>query len=407
MIIFLQINKERRLTNASCTCVTRKLAKCKHIYALIYYVNANRSETKTSLEQEWGLPSARRLGNILYAKPIPISTLFPRKKGGFVDSPIIPLTEQKVKNLVGPLRDTIIKNFEISKSVNNNSNSARRMKRPDNDLEGVKCCIWELINMFTEGNCYGKLNIDFPSPDLKQYYESSVVLRSDQIFELCVSTRTQADGNATSLWFAARKLRISASEKAHKIKVRTSRKPAHNLAKDLINSKTVDHPNLMYGSQNEKIALNLYRKQNNNYIIFEIGVLVSEYEPWLCASLDGVVIGKESGLVEKVLEIKCPINCKDQSIFDERRMSFGVKYLDIVDNEIYLRKNHQYYTQVQLQMYISNTWICDLFLYSPKGNLNVEVRRDDEFLSVLIPKLQNFYVQYYLPALYKDTHKYK
>jgi hypothetical protein len=37
----------------------------------MHYVNANWSETKTRLEQNWGLPSARQLGKLIYAKKRP------------------------------------------------------------------------------------------------------------------------------------------------------------------------------------------------------------------------------------------------------------------------------------------------------------------------------------------------
>lgn len=45
-----------------------------------------------------------------------------------------------------------------------------------------------------------------------------------------------------------------------------------------------------------------------------------------------------------------------------------------------------------------------LFIYSPKGNVAVNVKRDNAFLKEVIPKCEFFYFKYYLPALYSmDT----
>jgi hypothetical protein len=75
----------------------------------LHYVNANRSETKTSLEQEWGLPSARQLGKLIYAKGASISSLFPKKKDPR-PATAIELTPNSMAHLQGPLRATILQN---------------------------------------------------------------------------------------------------------------------------------------------------------------------------------------------------------------------------------------------------------------------------------------------------------
>ncbi|XP_074110832.1 uncharacterized protein LOC141535013 [Cotesia typhae] len=56
----LHINEERFVTDVNCTCVYNKSKKCKHIAALIYYINHEESLRKTSHEQKWGKPSARQ-----------------------------------------------------------------------------------------------------------------------------------------------------------------------------------------------------------------------------------------------------------------------------------------------------------------------------------------------------------
>jgi len=72
----------------------------------------------------------------------------------------------------------------------------------------------------------------------------------------------------------------------------------------------------------------------------------------------------ESGTIEKVLEIKCPISCKDKLIVDSNKNT-NVKYLecDKTTGKLHLKSRHVYYTQCQLLMHCSGLNSCDLFVY--------------------------------------------
>ena len=47
---------------------------------------------------------------------------------------------------------------------------------------------------------------------------------------------------------------------------------------------------------------------------------------------------------------------------------------------------------------MSNVVECDLFLWSPMedGSVLLNIKKDDEFLKNLVPKLDKFYFQFYL-----------
>ncbi|XP_043269147.1 uncharacterized protein [Venturia canescens] len=49
----LNINAVRKVIGVSCNCVYNKSGRCKHIAALIYYINCEDSLTKTDFEQQW------------------------------------------------------------------------------------------------------------------------------------------------------------------------------------------------------------------------------------------------------------------------------------------------------------------------------------------------------------------
>ncbi|KAH9382831.1 hypothetical protein HPB48_023393 [Haemaphysalis longicornis] len=77
-------------------------------------------------------------------------------------------------------------------------------------------------------------------------------------------------------------------------------------------------------------------------------------------------------------------------------------FVDYIINEdgcLKLCKNHAYYCQVQVAMYVTNTKDCFFFVYSTKQSVAVVVETDEAFLAVTTPRLQQFYCFYHLKQL--------
>ena len=81
---------------------------------------------------------------------------------------------------------------------------------------------------------------------------------------------------------------------------------------------------------------------------------------------DGALLDENRNFL--LLEIKCPISCKDKKI--------DVKY--IVNGS--LKVNDPYYTQCQLQMFCTNAKKTHLFVYSAMDYKIVEVDYDEDFV---------------------------
>ena len=77
------------------------------------------------------------------------------------------------------------------------------------------------------------------------------------------------------------------------------------------------------------------------------------------------------------LEIKCPFSVSHLSPTDEKA---NLNYL--VDTK--LKISHQYYTQCQLQMGVTNLKLCYFFVYTAHGFLIDHIEFDDEFYKELI-----------------------
>lgn len=105
----------------------------------------------------------------------------------------------------------------------------------------------------------------------------------------------------------------------------------------------------------------------------------------------------------KILEIKCPSSCSNKPIFDATKNTFNVSYLYLDENNmIKLKVSHSYYTKCQIQMYVTGLHMCDLYVWSKKGSCLATVLKDEIFLQQVVPKIQNFYFQYYFNVLYNS-----
>lgn len=377
-----------------------KSKKCKHIAALIYYVNHEESLSKTDKEQEWGKPSAKQLAKEKYSK----GKFFFEMRG---TPKLFNTTPKKCSDMNSILNE--LENPSPLKYICTEMNK-------DKDLRSIQCLLTELIQkidinlkledcrvclenifVFVEEYSVFSKNYDL-TKNLQKFYEDSISLSKEEIIQLACETLDQADNKD---WFAARKKRISASKNAHRIKSRVT-KSVESLVSDILFEKKISSKCTQYGIANERNARSDY-EHIYKVSVKQVGVIVSEYQPWLCASLDGIVV--HDGVIDKIVEIKCPESCKNLPVMNEDTQKINVNYLELKSDVIYLKRSHMYYTQCQLQLYISGQSTCDLFVWSPVSSLCVQVDRDEKFLETVVHKCEEFYFKKYLPEIYNLMQK--
>ena len=119
-------------------------------------------------------------------------------------------------------------------------------------------------------------------------------------------------------------------------------------------------------------------------------------KPYLGSTPDGLV-GEDI-----VIEVKCPYVARYKQITPKT-----VSYLISVDGKLKLDSKHNYYAQVQGQMYITNRKMCHFVVYTlvPKTEI-IEVPYDEEFVNDMLSSLDQFYLDYFKPALLQK-HFYK
>lgn len=58
------------------------------------------------------------------------------------------------------------------------------------------------------------------------------------------------------------------------------------------------------------------------------------------------------------------------------------------NNKVILKNTHKYYTQIQLSMYVVGVKMCHFFVYSIQQYVYLSIERDEEYLSLVFPKIE-------------------
>lgn len=356
----IQLSRDRDISSAYCTCKAGVRGDCKHVAAVVAYINDEQSLTKTSCPNGWKAPLGGQTK--LYTKGVPLSTMFPPKTDIQLETFQIP---PEVATLNCPLGEMLRAQRNIS------DNLAL--------LEHVLPRIGTPSPVFCASECVLDALGDF----------SAIMMDEDECNSVAAQTIQQS---ACPLWYAVRQVRLSASSQAYRIRIRLADFEA--LAKDLAQRKRFSSKACAYGIKQEPIARKEYEVAHKCTVI-RVGVLVCKVQPWLCCSPDGIVEDK-SGI--RLLEIKAPLRCIDKPVIDESG-NINLDYLTLRAGKVELKESHIYYTQVQVCMYILNAAVCDLFVYSPVKSVTVPVAKNDQFLQSMIPKMEWFYFCYFMKEL--------
>ena len=132
--------------------------------------------------------------------------------------------------------------------------------------------------------------------------------------------------------------------------------------------------------------------QNQN--LQKCGIFISIKDGFLVASPDGMV--HDSNGACGLIEMKCPFSCRNMSASLPQREVF---ICEIIDEEIYLRKSHDYYFQIQGAMAIIQLQWCDFIVWTTKS-MNVErIPFNQTFWNTCYFKLKSIYISIILPEI--------
>lgn len=179
----------------------------------------------------------------------------------------------------------------------------------------------------------------------------------EQIANIEMNTRNQT---SSLLWLEERQIRLTASNFGKICKLRPSTNSTSTI-QNLIYSKFCGNDSTNYGKISEPFALEAFEK-TYNVKVNNCGLFIDEINYFLGATPDGLV-GDDA-----IIEIKCPASIKNISPL-EGIITKKINFATIENEKLKLKRNHNYYFQVQGQLQITKRKICYFIVWSSQGCL--------------------------------------
>lgn len=255
----------------------------------------------------------------------------------------------------------------------------------------------------TISDLFSESYLEFEYHDLLKVCSSvEISITDEDVQKIEEDTRDQSKGNS---FFQHRAGRIGAS--ASKAACHTN--PAQP-SKSLI--KSISYPNIFqfsneateYGKSHEEAAIKAFHsnmiKQHKKYEVSKCGTYISKENPWLLATPDFMSVcdccGKGCG------EIKCLFSIDGVNF--EGYLEEKSSCLTRNDEQIVLKRDHQYYFQVQQQLFITKADFCDFVVcaFSKDGTIlyvHERIYPDTEHWNLQLPKLKFFWQHCILPEI--------
>jgi hypothetical protein len=253
-----------------------------------------------------------------------------------------------------------------------------------------------LLQLYSPANPYAlSHDHDYFELTAEDHFLASYNITSISDYEVNnIEQRTRGQATNKS-WLNERCFRLHASNYGRICKA-TERTDMKKLAASLAVTNEFTSAATDHGKRYEEPAIKKYCDLMST-VVTRSGIVVCKERPYLACSPDGLV-GEDL-----LIEVKCPFKARNREV-----NSNSVPYLhkDENNNGYFLQIGHDYYYQIQGQMYITKRAKCHLVVYTLTDCLIVDVLFDNAFVEDMLQKLNEFFVHYFKPALL-DRYVYK
>ncbi|XP_064454764.1 uncharacterized protein LOC135366038 [Ornithodoros turicata] len=375
--VVIELQQQRKISRASCTCRGGILGRCKHVAAVAAFINKSAVNSCTSFPQSWGVPTSKPQLDDKKS----IDDLFGGEgKNATAAKRIVPVLLSDLLPKFQGIRSVVTKAIElefadeVERACRITLQSLIEAAASKVEKEDIHAALQASAH---ERSVFQCMNVVQASPTLRRHVSHC------NVEEVARATLGQ---NVNDRWHKERRLRVTASN-AHR--VWTRKDGFEKLAKSLVCPRRVQTAAMAYGTATETAARQSLQREMK-VPVTQIGLVVHDQQPWLCGSPDGLMKIREE---QVLVEIKCPHSRRGKPVVDRAQKLSYVKYLtyDHDEGQFYLKETHSYYTQVQVMMYILNITKTLFYVYSSSQQVTVNVARNDAFLSQLVPKLEHFY----------------
>jgi len=232
-------------------------------------------------------------------------------------------------------------------------------------------------NRYDGGISPEQVDDDIPIGELQRlttsFYETKVVISEEGRKEIERSTRGQAESEQ---WMVERRKRLTASKVGSIAKMRKTTKRSSKV-QNLLYSSFRGNEATRYGVATEEKARQDYitylqRTNNPDWNVDRCGLFVSMKDKWLAASPDGIVYDpRDSAHILGVVEIKCPFSMRQKTLAEACQTATFC--LEDNDNKYSLKHRHDYYYQIQCQMYCVDCDWSDFVVKTEQDSLLPEL----------------------------------
>ena len=216
---------------------------------------------------------------------------------------------------------------------------------------------------------------------------SSLTIDEDKINGIEGNMREQS---ASEEWRKERTYRFTAS----RFQSITKRQRNHDsFAAAIMHPKPFSSKYVAHGLKYEPVALQEYQKfmynQRTPVSVTRSGFVISKTCPVLGASPDAKIVDKGCSVCFGLGEVKCPYK----------------KFEKINDSEWRLKRQHEYYAQMQGQMGVTWSKWCDFIVYTSKGLYVERIPFDSDYWQNLKTELLNYYFTHFIQFAAEDYQK--
>lgn len=270
----------------------------------------------------------------------------------------------------------------------------RNPKTVDVDVDDMNL---EVINLYL----ISLFHAEYEGADLEYLRKiaSTVYLHysEDELEFIEAKTRDQAK---SLLWYRFRAGRVTAS-KFKRVCCTNLQNPSVSLVLDICfpEEQQFYSKYTEYGKKNEDTARNDYitevSSKHDGFTLIKCGLVMHNSYPHCGASPDGMMGCYCCG--SGCLEIKCPWSFKNDNL--RAYLSRSDCPIKEVDNEFVMNTKHEYFYQVQMQMFVLDVDYCDFVVWNKKRVLIARTFKDNKFWNEEYPKTEEFFKQVLLPEL--------
>ena len=430
--VYVHFNQDSgKVIEARCSCVAGNGGCCKHVAAALFqmldFIELELTEvpddlTCTQLLQQWHVPSCEDIktavlfDSVKFSKPtstsssshdIQISNPAPAFAKTVTNSDVQKL-HQELKSagscsyLQNLLESNKCEAFDYDEYFNElpTKKKLKEVHCSSNQLHAVEIRD-AILNQVTPDRT--NLSKHIPSPQYNEFILKTLFKSKEEIQNIECNTRGQSDDK---LWYEERRMRLTASNFGSVLKRRESIYPKTILNKQFYSSctKTVPKP-CLWGKNMEEIAIKEYLQkcEQNNHLIkacVSCGFIVNSQVPWLGASPDCLLYDPTECKPYGIGEVKCPFSKKEMTIDNAR--DDPTFFLENKSKPT-LKRNHNYFYQIQGLMATCNVEWAELIVYTEKDIVSERVYFDNDLWNKeMLPKLTSFYFTYIYSELVKN-----